>query len=188
MSYLKKKYQQHRQRELAGFVVLQNVNSKDNAIKYMYSKILNMAKSTPPNPFSGMRIADTTFLKDVEGRSPCTVCGKSRKYFCYHCYVPVAELQGRLPSVKLPVSIDIIEHKNEIEARRQGYPASLTYRKRQNGQRALSAITVRGKLDILEPCGGGDILMKKVVMDVGNFFNQQKHLKCVFLGFMSIEL
>ncbi|XP_055526278.1 uncharacterized protein LOC129718998 isoform X3 [Wyeomyia smithii] len=119
MSYLKKKYQQHRQRELAGFVVLQNVNSKDNAIKYMYSKILNMAKSTPPNPFSGMRIADTTFLKDVEGRSPCTVCGKSRKYFCYHCYVPVAELQGRLPSVKLPVSIDIIEHKNEIEGEKK---------------------------------------------------------------------
>ena len=74
-----------------------------------------------------------------------------------------------------------------FSARRQGYPASLTYRKRQNGQRALSAITVRGKLDILEPCGGGDILMKKVVMDVDNFFNQQKHLKCVFLGFMSIE-
>ncbi|XP_055526275.1 tRNA-uridine aminocarboxypropyltransferase 1 isoform X1 [Wyeomyia smithii] len=125
MSYLKKKYQQHRQRELAGFVVLQNVNSKDNAIKYMYSKILNMAKSTPPNPFSGMRIADTTFLKDVEGRSPCTVCGKSRKYFCYHCYVPVAELQGRLPSVKLPVSIDIIEHKNEIEGKSTAIHAAI---------------------------------------------------------------
>ena len=55
----------------------------------------------PENPFSGMHIDDTAFLKQVEGRSPCTVCGKSRKFFCYHCYVPVAELEDKLRFVKV---------------------------------------------------------------------------------------
>ena len=67
-----------------------------------------------------------------------------------------------------------------FSTRRQGYPASLTYRKRQNRQRA---ITVRGKLDILEPCGGGDILMKKVVMDVRQLFEPTKTFEMRFSRF-----
>ncbi|XP_053693501.1 tRNA-uridine aminocarboxypropyltransferase 1 [Sabethes cyaneus] len=85
-----------------------------------------MAELTlPVNPFAGMRIDDTAFLKDVEGRSPCTVCGKSRKFFCYHCYVPVEKLEGRLPSVKLPLAIDIIKHKNEIEGKSTAIHAAI---------------------------------------------------------------
>ncbi|XP_055642003.1 tRNA-uridine aminocarboxypropyltransferase 1 [Toxorhynchites rutilus septentrionalis] len=73
----------------------------------------------PPvqNPFAGMKILDAEFLKDVPGRSACTVCGKSRKFFCYHCYVPVADLQDKIPFVQLPIQIDIIKHKNEIEGK-----------------------------------------------------------------------
>ncbi|XP_065072951.1 tRNA-uridine aminocarboxypropyltransferase 1 [Ochlerotatus camptorhynchus] len=79
----------------------------------------------PENPFAGMHIDDTTFLKDVEGRSSCTGCGKSRKFFCYHCYVPVAELQGKLSFVKLPIKIDIIKHKNEIDGKSTAIHAAI---------------------------------------------------------------
>nr|XP_019532451.2 DTW domain-containing protein 1-like [Aedes albopictus] len=79
----------------------------------------------PENPFSGMHIDDTAFLKQVEGRSPCTVCGKSRKFFCYHCYVPVAELEDKLRFVKLPIKVDIIKHKNEIEGKSTAIHAAI---------------------------------------------------------------
>ncbi|XP_039445894.1 tRNA-uridine aminocarboxypropyltransferase 1 [Culex pipiens pallens] len=73
----------------------------------------------PENPFTGMHINDTAFLQDVQGRSPCVRCNKSRKFFCYGsgCYVPVAELTGRVPFVKLPIQIDIIKHRSEIEGK-----------------------------------------------------------------------
>ncbi|XP_055597002.1 tRNA-uridine aminocarboxypropyltransferase 1 [Uranotaenia lowii] len=79
----------------------------------------------PENPFAGMCIDDTTFLQDVEGRSSCTRCGKSRKFFCYHCYVPVAELEQKLPFVKLPIKIDVIKHKNEIDGKSTAIHAAI---------------------------------------------------------------
>lgn len=53
------------------------------------------------NPFLDMKINDTAILNKLDGRSPCPVCGKSRKYFCYTCYVPISELSGNLPTVKV---------------------------------------------------------------------------------------
>nr|XP_023014124.1 DTW domain-containing protein 1 [Leptinotarsa decemlineata] len=68
-------------------------------------------------PFQGMNIADNSILNMLEGRQPCPKCGKSRKFYCYSCYVPIAELEGKLPFVKLPIKIDIIKHKNEIDGK-----------------------------------------------------------------------
>ncbi|KAB0797519.1 hypothetical protein PPYR_08512 [Photinus pyralis] len=68
-------------------------------------------------PFEGMLINDDAFLNQLEGRYPCPKCSKSRKYFCYTCYVPVSELDGKLPFVKLPLKIDIIKHRNEIDGK-----------------------------------------------------------------------
>lgn len=53
------------------------------------------------NPFEDMKISDTNILNRLDGRSSCPQCGKSRKYFCYTCYVPIAELAGHLPKLKV---------------------------------------------------------------------------------------
>lgn len=53
------------------------------------------------NPFDGFKISDNSILDQLESRHPCPKCGKSRKFFCYTCYVPIAELEGRLPIIKV---------------------------------------------------------------------------------------
>ncbi|XP_058129850.1 tRNA-uridine aminocarboxypropyltransferase 1 [Anopheles ziemanni] len=78
-----------------------------------------------PDPFEGMSIAPTNFLMDVEGRSACPVCGKSRKFFCYTCYVPVAEIQSSVPRIQLPVKVDVIKHKNEIDGKSTAVHAAI---------------------------------------------------------------
>lgn len=52
-------------------------------------------------PFEGMHIDDTSILDNIEGRSACSSCSKSRKYFCYTCYIPVEGLKGRIPNLKV---------------------------------------------------------------------------------------
>ncbi|XP_313569.6 tRNA-uridine aminocarboxypropyltransferase 1 [Anopheles gambiae] len=88
-----------------------------------------MASTEPsnqrPDPFQGMHIADTDFLMSVEGRSSCTVCGKSRKFFCYTCYVPVPEIAARVPRISLPVKIDVIKHRNEIDGKSTAVHAAI---------------------------------------------------------------
>lgn len=69
------------------------------------------------NPFEFMKIDDNKFLNDIEGRSVCEKCRKSRKFFCYNCYVPVHGLENRLPKIQLPVQIDIIKHSKEIDGK-----------------------------------------------------------------------
>lgn len=53
------------------------------------------------NPFEDMHIDDTSILDTLSGRNPCPKCGKSRKFFCYTCYVPIKELEGKLPKIKV---------------------------------------------------------------------------------------
>lgn len=53
------------------------------------------------NPFEQMHIANNDFLAHIEGRSPCSQCHKSRKFFCYTCYVPTEMVANLLPVVKV---------------------------------------------------------------------------------------
>lgn len=63
---------------------------------------LNMtASQIDANPFLGMKISEPTVLNNLEGRRPCPKCGKSRKYFCYTCYVPIDDLSDKLPVIKV---------------------------------------------------------------------------------------
>lgn len=77
------------------------------------------------NPFDGFKIDDNSILNNLEGRQPCPECGKSRKFFCYTCYVPILLLEGKLPAVKLPLKIDIIKHKHEIDGKSTASHAAL---------------------------------------------------------------
>lgn len=77
------------------------------------------------NPFEFMEIDDNKFLHDIDNRSPCIKCNKSRKFFCYNCYLPVAELQSNLPKVKLPLQIDIIKHHKEIDGKSTAIHAAI---------------------------------------------------------------
>lgn len=56
------------------------------------------------NPFEGMHIDNNDILDSLEGRHPCPKCGKSRKFFCYSCYVPITELEGKLPIIKASIT------------------------------------------------------------------------------------
>lgn len=78
---------------------------------------ISVKGSKRKNPFTKMEISDNSILGQMESRSPCTKCSKSRKYFCYSCFLPVAELENIIPKVKLPVAIDIIKHRSEIDGK-----------------------------------------------------------------------
>lgn len=70
-----------------------------------------------PSPFSQFKIDSSDFLDDVPDRSECPVCNKSRKYYCYNCYVPVGGIAKKIPFVKLPFKVDIIKHSKEVDGK-----------------------------------------------------------------------
>ncbi|XP_017773814.1 PREDICTED: DTW domain-containing protein 1 [Nicrophorus vespilloides] len=75
------------------------------------------AKSLLQNPFQSMDIADNSILDTINGRYICGNCFKSRKFFCYTCFTPHPELEKTIPKVKLPIKVDIIKHKREIDGK-----------------------------------------------------------------------
>ncbi|RVE51434.1 hypothetical protein evm_003835 [Chilo suppressalis] len=75
------------------------------------------ARNRDGSPFEGMMITDSQPLDALKSRSSCPKCGKSRMYFCYTCYVPVLQLEGCIPKCKLPIKVDIIKHKREIDGK-----------------------------------------------------------------------
>lgn len=69
------------------------------------------------DPFKGFKISDYSVLDTIADRSPCPQCGKSRKYFCYVCFVTVSELTDKTPRLRLPFKVDIIKHRKEIDGK-----------------------------------------------------------------------
>lgn len=65
-----------------------------------------------------LNIDDTSVLNQIVNRSPCSVCGKSRKYFCYKCHVPLETTKNLIPLIKvLPCKIDVIKHPSEMDGK-----------------------------------------------------------------------
>lgn len=57
--------------------------------------------------FKNFKIDDYACLEELEGRSPCPECCKSRKFFCYTCYTVMPPLEGKLPKVKVEICITL---------------------------------------------------------------------------------
>ena len=53
------------------------------------------------HPFPDLKVDSFDFLDELHGRSVCPNCKKSRKYYCYNCYVPVEGLQDRVPKIQV---------------------------------------------------------------------------------------
>ncbi|CAI6357233.1 unnamed protein product [Macrosiphum euphorbiae] len=78
------------------------------------------------NPFEGMEISDDwQILFNINERQPCRKCSKSRKYFCYTCYTLNADIENKIPTLKLPFKIDIIKHSREIAGKSTAIHAAL---------------------------------------------------------------
>lgn len=75
-------------------------------------------------PFENLKISDSRILNTLEGRRKCELCYKSRKFFCYTCYVPVID-NSYFPRVKLPIKIDIIKHAHEIDGKSTAIHATI---------------------------------------------------------------
>ena len=71
------------------------------------------------NPFDVINVGNTSALAKVIERSLCEICGKSRMYYCYTCYVPLDATRQIIPKMtqKLPCKIDIIKHPREVDGK-----------------------------------------------------------------------
>ncbi|XP_064617431.1 tRNA-uridine aminocarboxypropyltransferase 1-like [Liolophura sinensis] len=69
------------------------------------------------NEFHSLRTQPREFLDQIKGRSLCPKCGKSRKFYCYTCYILMEDVKTKLKQVKLPVKVDIIKHPNEVDGK-----------------------------------------------------------------------
>ncbi|KAI9504207.1 DTW domain-containing protein, partial [Coemansia spiralis] len=50
-------------------------------------------------------------------RISCSTCGKSVKFFCYHCCMPIPALSEKIPKIRLPFKLDIIKHPKELNGK-----------------------------------------------------------------------
>ncbi|XP_062506717.1 tRNA-uridine aminocarboxypropyltransferase 1-like [Corticium candelabrum] len=71
-----------------------------------------MAFELAATPFRRLKLASFAPLISAE-RAVCPKCKSSRKYFCYTCFIPVGISESSLPTVELPLQVDIIKHSLE---------------------------------------------------------------------------
>lgn len=47
----------------------------------------------------------------------CGNCSKSRRFFCYSCFSLSPQLAPHLPTISLPIRIDIVKHVKEVDGK-----------------------------------------------------------------------
>ncbi|XP_068179633.1 tRNA-uridine aminocarboxypropyltransferase 1 isoform X2 [Antennarius striatus] len=67
----------------------------------------------------GLKLRSQEVLEKAQrkGRLKCSKCGGSRMFFCYTCCTLVGVTPEEIPSVKLPLKVDIIKHPNETDGK-----------------------------------------------------------------------
>ncbi|NWI68026.1 DTWD1 protein, partial [Todus mexicanus] len=101
--------------------------SKRNS-KSLESLELQTASSLQDNPLQQLQLASQEVLEKAKrsGRSKCPRCSSSRMFYCYTCFVPVESVPTKeIPTVKLPLKIDIIKHPNETDGKSTAVHAKL---------------------------------------------------------------
>ncbi|XP_006793969.1 tRNA-uridine aminocarboxypropyltransferase 1 [Neolamprologus brichardi] len=77
------------------------------------------SRELPSQQLQGLKLASHAVLEEAQqrGRLKCSKCGGSRMFFCYTCCSLVGMSLQDVPTVKLPVKIDIIKHPNETDGK-----------------------------------------------------------------------
>ncbi|XP_075287697.1 tRNA-uridine aminocarboxypropyltransferase 1 isoform X2 [Opisthocomus hoazin] len=89
---------------------------------------LQTPSSCRDNPLEQLQLASQEVLEKAKksGRSKCPRCSSSRMFYCYTCFVPVETVPAKeIPTVKLPLKIDIIKHPNETDGKSTAVHAKL---------------------------------------------------------------
>ncbi|NXH39705.1 DTWD1 protein, partial [Dicaeum eximium] len=90
--------------------------------------LLQTPSSFQDNPLQQLQLASQEVLEKAKksGRSKCPRCNSSRMFYCYTCFVPVETVPTKeIPTVKLPLKIDIIKHPNETDGKSTAVHAKL---------------------------------------------------------------
>nr|XP_041574294.1 tRNA-uridine aminocarboxypropyltransferase 1 isoform X3 [Taeniopygia guttata] len=90
--------------------------------------LLQTPSSVQNNPLQQLQLASQEVLEKAKksGRSKCPRCNSSRMFYCYTCFVPVETVPIKeIPTVKLPLKIDIIKHPNETDGKSTAVHAKL---------------------------------------------------------------
>lgn len=69
------------------------------------------------NPFATLSISSTAVLDNQSERQACSLCNKSRKFFCYSCSIPLPAIKDLIPCLELPMHIDIVKHPGEVDGK-----------------------------------------------------------------------
>ncbi|XP_043592743.1 tRNA-uridine aminocarboxypropyltransferase 1 [Bombus pyrosoma] len=93
-------------------------NIKKTSLLEKEQKVIDKA------PFHHLKITNAQILNTIEGRKICEHCNRSRKFFCYSCYLPVISKEY-FPTIKLPIKIDIIKHAHEIDGKSTAIHAAI---------------------------------------------------------------
>ncbi|KAJ2708399.1 DTW domain-containing protein 1, partial [Coemansia spiralis] len=72
-----------------------------------------------PEPYDidALQVHPKPVLDACSKRTACSKCGKSVKFFCYRCGVPVPELEGEIPCIRLPFRLSVVKHAGELDGK-----------------------------------------------------------------------
>jgi len=91
----------------------------------IYSRKGHLAEVDTLTAFKNFQIDSSDFLDEVEGREKCPRCTRSRKFYCYTCFIPMSQLKDRIPQVTLPLKVTIVKHPLEIDGKSTAAHAAL---------------------------------------------------------------